>query len=314
MTTVPLPAVPVTVAILTYQRPAMLRTALEAVSEQASALSCPIELLVVDNDPRATAEDVVVSLEADVPVRYVCEPTPGIAAARNAALVAARDSRLLVFVDDDEVPEPEWLARLLGHWEQTRCAAVAGPVLSRLPDPVPDPWVVASGIFDRARFPTGSRRPGAGAGNLLLDLQFVRRHQLAFDARLGLQGGEDTLLTHEIVARGGFIEWCDEAVATELVPPERVTRSWMRRRAFRSGSSWARATIAVAPGRGQRLRARVTVAGRSIALLLLNAAGAAVAVLRRDRDQSARRMRAVYAQAGAGSGLTGRQVSDYRRG
>lgn len=310
-----LPQGPVVVAILTYKRPLTLEPAVQAVAEQAAELDVPIDILIVDNDPERSAEDAVAAMVTPVPVHYLSEPTPGIAAARNAALKAAADYRLLVFFDDDQSPEPNWLRYLLEHWERVQCAAVAGPVLSVLPDKIPDPFVVASGIFETARFPTGTKKSGAGAGSLLLDMNFLRDHKLQFDPRLGLRGGEDTLLTHEIVAAGGIIEWCDEAVATEPVAPERMTHSWMRRRAFRSGASWARSVIATTPGRRGRFVARVAIAARSVLRILMSVALIAYGLIRRDNRKVARQTKDIYSLAGALSALVGAQeVEDYSRG
>ena len=309
----PVPQVPITIAILTFKRPETLLSALTAVADQASSLPAAIDVLVVDNDSQHSAKETVMSLEADIPIHYLCESTPGIATARNAALTTASNARLLIFFDDDQIPEERWLANILMHWERVRSAAVAGPVLSQLPDPSPNPWVVASGVFDRPRYVTGTHKSGAGAGNLLLDMDFLRQHDLKFDPKLGLQGGEDTLLTHEIVAKGGVIEWCDEAVATEQVPPERVTHGWMRRRSFRAGTSWSRAELKTATSTSQRIKKASVIVLRSAARILISLVLAGTGFLRHDDMLSARNMRALYSHAGAIAGLMGGQVSDYSR-
>lgn len=309
-----LPQVPVTVAILTFKREHLLQPMVEAVAHQCVELAADVSIVVVDNDPARSAEPIIQPLTEKYPLRYVSEPVPGIAVARNAALRAAGDSRLLVFIDDDELPESHWLRHLLTHWESARCEVVVGPQDFVLPDPVPDTWVVASGLFDNIRHPTGSRRQGASSANLLLDLDFLREHKLSFDARLGLAGGEDTLLAHQILAAGGRIEWCNEAIVTEAVPPERITRTWMRRRVFRSGASWARAVIATAPGRRGRLTARVTIALRSVVRILISSVLMGYGLVRRDEKRVATQARTIYSLAGALSSLVGaRQVEDYSR-
>ncbi len=77
------------------------------------ALARPaIRVLVIDNDPAGSGEAVVSALDSDA-VRYVHEPRPGIAAARNRALDEAASYDLLIFIDDDEWPNPTWLQSLL---------------------------------------------------------------------------------------------------------------------------------------------------------------------------------------------------------
>lgn len=62
---------------------------------------------------------------------------PGISAVRNAALRFASTFDLLVMIDDDEVPKPEWLAELLRVQQVMRADAVTGPVISALPPNLP---------------------------------------------------------------------------------------------------------------------------------------------------------------------------------
>lgn len=314
MSTTSLPQVPITVAILTFRREHMLQSMVEAVARQCMELAADIGIVVVDNDPARSAEPIIQPLTEKYPLRYVSEPTPGIAVARNAALHAASESRILVFIDDDELPEPGWLRHLLTHWESARCEVVVGPQDFILPDPVPDTWVVASGLFDDIRHPTGSLRQGASSANLLLDLDFLREHHLTFDSRLGLAGGEDTLLAHQILAAGGRIEWCNEAIVTEPVPPERLTRKWMRQRVYRSGASWARAVIGTAPGRYGRWKARITIALRSLVRIVMSGVLIGYGLVRRDERRVAGNARTVYSLAGALSALVGaRQIEDYSR-
>ncbi|MFT3945116.1 MAG: glycosyltransferase [Ancrocorticia sp.] len=309
-----LPQVPVTVAILTFKREHLLQPMVEAVAHQCVELDADISIVVVDNDPARSAEPIIAPLTQRYRLRYVNEPTPGIAVARNAALRSAGDSRLLVFIDDDELPEPGWLRHLLTHWEKARCEVVVGPQDFVLPDPVPDTWVIASGLFDNSRHPTGSRRQGASSANLLLDLDFLRAHNLSFDARLGLAGGEDTLLAHQILAAGGRIEWCNEAIVSEPVPLERITRQWMRQRVYRSGASWARAVIVTTPAGKKRFIARAKIAVRSVIRIILSGVQLGYGLLRRDERRVARQARTIYSLAGALSALVGaRQVEDYSR-
>ena len=80
----------------------------------------------------------------------------------------------------------------------------------------------------------------AATNNLLLDLGRIRALGLEFDERFGLSGGSDTLFTRPLVARGGRMVWCDEAMVVDNVPAGRLTRDWVLRRALRSGNSASR--------------------------------------------------------------------------
>ncbi|KNX38005.1 glycosyltransferase family 2 protein [Luteipulveratus halotolerans] len=251
----------VLVAVLTYQRPDELSANLPAVLAQAQVSDHPVEVCVVDNDPAASARSAVAALAAPH-LRYVVEPQAGIAAARNRALHEASAADLLVFIDDDERPRDGWLDALLRVWHDTGAAAVPGRVVpSYLGQP--DPWLLAGGFFDRPVRVTGSTMPTAAAGNLLLDLHQVRRAGLLFEEPFGLTGGEDTLFGRRLVASGGEIRWCDEAVVEDRVPVERLTRSWVlqRKRSHGNVASLVDLHLATSTAARRRVRARRLAAG-----------------------------------------------------
>lgn len=246
----------VVIAVLTYHRNEDLPVLLPLLVEQSAAVPNPTRILVVDNDPAAGAAPVVESL-ALPGVRYVVEPAPGIAAARNRVLDECGPDDLLVFIDDDERPLPGWLEALLDCHRRYRCAAVAGAVVPDV-DSVEDDWLVAGGFFVRLRHRTGTQQVAASTANLLLDLAEVQRlGAVRFDERFGLTGGSDTMFTRTLVHRGGRIVWCDEAVVVDHVRPERLTRSWVLQRHYRSGNSGSRISVELQDGPWSRLGARL---------------------------------------------------------
>src|SRR4051794_383875 len=210
----------VVVAALTYRRPGDLEELLPALVAQRASVEEEVDILIVDNDPDAGARDQVAAFGDGV--RYVHAAEPGIAAARNTALDAAGDADLLVFIDDDERPVRAWLSRLLSTWAEHRTTAVVGPVISAF-EVEPGDWIRAGGFFTRRRMPTGTAIEIAATNNLLLDLAEVRRMGLRFDLRFGLSGGSDTLFSRELIAKGGTMIWCDEAIVTDVVPASRAT-------------------------------------------------------------------------------------------
>jgi len=300
----------VTVAVLTYRRPDDLRAVVPQLLEQAATVPDTVDLLVVDNDPDGGARQTLAPFGATV--RYEHEETPGIAAARNRALDASPHADVLIFIDDDERPSPQWLASLLDAYRAGRPAAVVGPVVSEMAVPL-SPWVTAGRFFDRRRLPTGTRVDVAATNNLLLDLATVQRLGLRFDAQFGLSGGSDTLFTRQLASSGAALVWCDEAVVTDVVPAERTTREWVLHRARRSGNSASRCSIVLAPSAPARavVRARCLVAGG------VRAAGGtarsfAGRLLRSD-EHDAKGRRTAARGRGMISGALGSVVFDYAR-
>jgi hypothetical protein len=210
-------------------------------------------VLVVDNDPEASAREPLAGVAG---VEYVHEPVPGISAGRNRALDESFDADLLVFIDDDERPQPHWLTTLLRAKQDLGVDAVVGRVRRVFNGPL-DPWIAAGGFFPSPNLPTGTRVAAAATNNLLLDLRKVRGFGLRFDPQFGLSGGGDTHFTRAFIARGGSIAWCNEAEVADQVPVERATRKWVLQRAYRGGNSDGRVNIELAGTPAARLRARL---------------------------------------------------------
>lgn len=230
----------------------------EDVADQVSAY-----VLVVDNDPERSAEPIVRHFENSAVV-YRHEPEPGIATARNCALRAAADDDLLVFIDDDERPVEHWLRNLLAVYFANRSVGVVGNVLREY-EVQPDPWILAGRYFDRDPIDTGVRVHAAGTGNLLLDMNQVRKFGVWFDPVFGLSGGSDTLFTMQLVKSGGELVWCADAPVYEMIPASRLTRKWVVTRAFRIGNGGVRAALAVTDSVGERTKVRVKEAVAGIA-------------------------------------------------
>ncbi|MCU1564029.1 MAG: glycosyl transferase family 2 [Arthrobacter sp.] len=303
---------PVVIAVLTYLRPARLQALLPVLVRQAAEAPCRTRVLVVDNDPEASARSIVDSPEFG-PVGYICEPRPGIGAARSRALREARGARLLAFIDDDEIPSAGWLRSLLETHRRTEAAAVVGPVVSEFAAK-PEEWIVSGGFFVRRRLPTGTEVSVAATNNLLIDLEQIARLGVDFDSRFGLTGGEDTLFTRQIVQRGGKIVWCDEALVTDLVPEDRSTRKWVLQRAFSSGNTWSQVSLELAGGGYKRLEGHCRLMGagcvRSVGGALRFAFGLATSSV----ADKAKGLRTLARGAGMITGVFGYSYQEYGRG
>lgn len=102
------------VAIPTYQRPDDVLRCLQGLARQQRL---PDDVLVTVRDVDTETRRVLASQSGlPFPLRIVELATPGLVAARNAALDACRTD-LLAFLDDDTVPHPDWAKRVLHHFE-----------------------------------------------------------------------------------------------------------------------------------------------------------------------------------------------------
>jgi succinoglycan biosynthesis protein ExoM len=295
----------VTIAMLTYRRPDDLRAAVPALLAQIASSDVEASILVVDNDPDGNAMPFAANY-VDEPVRFVHEPKPGIAAARNRALAESDAADMLIFIDDDERPESGWLDHLIGTWSRTGAAAVVGPVISTFEEE-PAEWITAGRFFVRRRLPTGTEIDVAATNNLLLDMEVIRRFALAFDERFSASGGSDTFFTREIHRRGGRMIWCDEAIVVDVVPTTRANRRWVLQRALRTGNSWSRTSVALEQNPITRLGRRLLLSAQGMARIVGGAGRMAVGT------HQARGTRTLARGAGMTSGAWGYTYVEYRR-
>lgn len=300
----------VTLSTLTFRRPEDIAATLPLLVEQARSVRHDVEVLVVDNDTVDSARQVVEGFAPEV--RYVHEPKPGIAAARNRVLAETLDKDVVIFFDDDERPVTKWLHLLLDMYQREHPAGVVGPVVSEYSEK-PDEWIMAGRYFERLRHPSGTKVRVAATNNLLLDRQYLRERRITFDERFGLTGGSDTMLTRQITDEGGVLLWCDEAVVTDVVPASRLTREWVIRRAFRSSNGGIRVELELAGSAIKRLVVRVRSVARGLARLAAGAGQWLVGTLTRKIELRARGIRKIARGAGMASGAFGYVYAEYSR-
>ncbi len=305
--------VDIVIAIPTFKRPVPLAAALEAVLPQARDLSDAVPgaratVLVVDNDPNEGGRPIAASFD----VRYAVEPTPGIAAVRNRSIAESADADAVLFIDDDEVPEPGWLEAIARMYTTTSCDAVAGRVVTSFP-PDAEPWVRASGAFIRPVRRDGQLMREAATNNLLLDLTRVRELGLSFDERFGLTGGSDSMFTRQFTQRGGKIRWAQDAVVIEQEDPARFTREWVLMRTFRFGNTAARVDIATAGSSGRRLVARIRTVARGGVRVVAGGLRWVWGAVTGSLSHRARGLRTLYRGGGMVTGAVGYAHDEYSR-
>src|SRR5712692_9613745 len=243
----------VTVAICTRNRAPCLEKAVRSVLEQ---IHDDTEILIVDNastdeTPRVTA--ALAAANRCVTVRR--ELSPGIIFARNAALASAR-GHFVLFLDDDEVAEPGWLAayaEFLTHAPSAQVACVGGPYIAQYESP-PPAWISPSyGSYDVG----GGQRALTGKTSLAGGNCAYRKEiaQQAGGFAAGLMRYEDSELNGRLRAMGYEVWWLPTARVRHLISPDR----------FRIK---AQISLAIAEGRSVAFLRLVTMGRRSGRILL----------------------------------------------
>ena len=226
------------ICIATFRRRELLRQLLVGISKLTfERMPTPdILIIVVDNDEARSAADICDTVALPWPAKYVVEPRRGIAQARNRAILEAENPDFIVFIDDDEVPTPQWLDELL--WTQAcfKGDVVCGPVLPRFASGTPE-WVKAGRFFSKHLYITGDTIETCCTGNVLIPRR-VMREVRAFDERFALTGAEDTHFFLRVRQQGFKIICSGGGVVYESVPTSRASLKWLLRRAYQSGNSW----------------------------------------------------------------------------
>ena len=223
----------VCLAVATYRRPKPLAEALNAFLTVERPADCGLHVVVVDNDPDRSAEAAFRAFaeKARLPATYLVEAERGIPHARNRCLAEAGKlmADILVFIDDDETPSPQWLVRLVDHYRSTGCQLIGGPVAVRAKsDAVLSAWQktvlrsIVAWAERKARKAEIKTRRGKRVtvvtNNWLGDLRFIAENRIAFRADLAASGGSDTAFFREAVAKGASHGWCPEAIVYDRLP------------------------------------------------------------------------------------------------
>jgi glycosyltransferase involved in cell wall biosynthesis len=193
-------------------------------------------IVVADNDQLQSAQHVVSDFAAasTIPITYCVEPQQNISLARNKAIENATGD-FIAFIDDDEYPSKRWLLTLFEACNEYDVDGVLGPVKPHF-DEEPPKWVVKGKFYERPTYPTGFviDWTKGRTGNVLLKRRVFEAGEHPF--RPEFRTGEDQDFFRRMIAKGHVFIWCDEAVAYEVVPPIRWTRTFMLKRALLRGT------------------------------------------------------------------------------
>jgi succinoglycan biosynthesis protein ExoM len=235
----------IAVCACTFQRPIGLVRLLDALPAALPTGPLPgfgdvrIRVVVIDNEVSATTQAIVARRAAGAPwpLDYVHEPRRGISYARNTAVrTVTPGADFVVFIDDDEVPEPGWLAGLLASQLATDADVVMGPKDAVFEERPPS-WVSRGGFFRPREFADGQPLHWATTANVLIRADLFALADPPFSERLTLAGGEDTLFFRRVHLAGKDIVWTTRARVREHIGPGRTTARWLIRREYRRGNT-----------------------------------------------------------------------------
>ncbi len=230
------PALVASVVVTTFRRQAMLAELLDALCPQVK--SKPVEVIIVDNCPSASAHEIVEARQASF-LRYEHEMRSGVVHARNRGVAAALGT-YVIFLDDDELPGTGWLDAWLTQADGITDVSF-GRIVPRLLAACPAGMnqLVEQSFRREMNTSTNAdispRWPYLGTGNAMFHKHRCFDSSAPFDARFNARGGEDVWLIRGLVTRGYRLIWNHDAVVEELVPSDRMMVAFLAQRRFNQG-------------------------------------------------------------------------------
>ena len=241
------PGTSLTVALCTHNHAERLARTLNALAQLVPP-GCPWELLIVDNASTDGTGHLVAASDWRTPamsVRVVRERKLGLSNARNRAIQEAT-GEYIVFMDDDETPDPHWLGAYERIILAERPDALGGRIEVMFEDGEHPAWLQDDllGFLGQLRHGDTARRLTAPdtpifGGNFVFRKDIFERIG-AFDIGLGRKGsantgGEDTEIYRRMIAFGCNVWWVPDAVIHHRIQVAKLRRRYFLDLHFRQG-------------------------------------------------------------------------------
>lgn len=233
-----------TVIVCSYNRAESLRDTLAALLAQSTAPARAWEVIVVDNNSPDHTRDVVEQVQRGWPLlRYEFEGAQGLSYARNHGIKCAR-GEVILFTDDDVLPEPDWLETTLDGMAR-HSALACGGYIAPIWEAPPPAWLterfygflaVRTGRSDEHLITDASDAP-FGANMAFCKKVFDRVG--LFDTERGRKGkvlasGEDGEMFERVLAAGMKVVFLGASRVHHKVERFRLTKRYFRRWRFQS--------------------------------------------------------------------------------
>lgn len=232
----------------TFNRGRLLNLALESIAVAAANAADAVEVIVVDNASTDDTAAVVHKAMRDFPspLRYVKETRQGSSQARNCGLEEAAGF-YIVFMDDDQVMDRDYLKNIPLAFEETDAVCVGGPVTYYNARDLPR-WlqklsrtIGQTAFGDQVKMLDDSAHKGLMGGNIAF-IKSELKAAGAFNVRLGRFGedagtGEDLELQDRMRSLGKKVAYHPRLIQYHYLRSERLKTSYWRRYYYDYGRS-----------------------------------------------------------------------------
>lgn len=228
----------VSVVICTYNRTDLLPNTIQALIAQSKL---PEEIIIVDNNSTDNTAEVVnklISENKKANITYHLEKKQGATHARNAGGLLAK-GEILVFFDDDVIPDKEYIKNLQNHFNNNKLDYVAGKIELEYLSPRPE-WLDdrLTGILATynygdqiVEFPcTGKLFPYTAnvaiKKEIFLEVKGFTPNEL--DYKWSKPCNDDILFGIKVYKAGYSIKFLPGIAVKHLIPEERLTVEYFK--------------------------------------------------------------------------------------
>jgi succinoglycan biosynthesis protein ExoM len=238
----------ISICICTYRRPELLERLLNILKDiyLVELEQHDIRILIVDNCPNGEVAAVCERVAGAMPlgIDLVEENQRGLSFARSRAVEEALNRRadFIAFLDDDDLPQPDWLFHLIKKQAETQADIVAGVFPPEIIPEWPE-WLKKSPLFDepKHKLKTKYGAPGdMGIGSTLISRRIIDKLKAKgplFSTESGKLGCEDA----DFFVRAGELEAifskADKAIVRRSYHEQRLTLVGLLRDAYRIGNT-----------------------------------------------------------------------------
>ena len=218
------------------------------------------KLVIVDNGSTDHSQEIIRSYSQQLPLTILYEPRKGKNVALNTGL-AIIVGDLVVFTDDDVLPQPDWLVQMrLAADSNPLFSIFGGAVLPKWEVP-PEDWIYNlewpyKGVTFALVNPAFTEGPIGSdyvlGGNMAIRADIFKAGY-GFDTIIGPDGSKDYPMGSETefivrISKAGFKLWhCQRAIVYHIIRSYQIEREWMLDRAIRFGRGkyriWAKYSL-----------------------------------------------------------------------
>ena len=223
--------VDISIVVCTYSRVDMLGQALESLLIQETRDQFDFEIVVIDNASADGTQDAIEKFQQSpaIPIRFASQDGKGIGDARNKGVEVAA-GKWIVFFDDDQKAEQDWLFHLFDFAHKNNVSCVGGPRSLQISDEILlQLGPIARGLLGENTFQetpskcTDSYIPTCG--NLMIEKSVFEKVGM-FDTTMYF-GGEDSDIVERIRDAGYEVWTTPNALVHHIIQPYRVNTSYL---------------------------------------------------------------------------------------